>query len=94
MGLKNTYRIINCKEYNDERNLKDHWWEVECFTSTWWSFGKKFWVTEKQSYWSTGGDFYIPIRFTSEQDAFDYIGRISKNIPKNKIIREPATSFI
>ena len=93
MSLENTYRIIHCKQYNDVRELRDEWWEVQCFKSKWWSFGKR-WFTETTALWSSGGDFYVPTRFSSEQKAFEYIGRVSINVPKNTIIREPIKSFI
>ena len=93
MSLKNTDRIVHCKEYNDERKLRDEWWEVECFKSKWWSFGSH-WFVETQAFWSSGGDYYNPMRFGSEQSAFEYIERVSTNVPKNAVIREPVTSFI
>lgn len=93
MGLLNTYRIVHCKEFNDERKLRDEWWEVECLKSKWWSFGSR-WFAETEALWSTGGSFNVPLRFDSEQHAFEYIGRVSMQVPKNKVIRETATSFI
>ncbi len=93
MSLKNTYRIVHCKEYNDRRELRDSWWEVECFKSKWWSFGSH-WFVEKQAFWSSGGNYYSNMRFESEQSAFDYIGRVSTKVPKSAVIREPVKSFI
>jgi hypothetical protein len=87
------YRIIYCKEYNDKREIKDTWWEVQCLKSKWWSFGER-WFTEMQAFWSTGGDFYEPMRFESEERAEAYIGRALNNIPKNTVIREPIADNI
>lgn len=93
MALSNTYRIIHCQEYNAERQLRSEWWEVECFKSKWWSLGKR-WFAETQALWSSGGDFDVHLRFDSEQKAFDYIGRISTNVPKQTVVRTPVSSYI
>jgi hypothetical protein len=86
MGMR--YRIIHCKEYNDQREVKDIWWEVQCFKSKWWSFGER-WFTEMQAFWSSGGEFNVPMRFESEERAGVYIDKALNNVPKHTIIREP-----
>ena len=93
MALEDTYRIIHCKQYNSERQISSQWWEVECYKKKWWSFGKR-WFTETQELFSSGGPFDVPLKFTSESDAFNYIGRVSQKIPKDTVIREPVKSFI
>jgi hypothetical protein len=89
MSLQSPYRIIHCTKYNDKRLLEYEWWEVQSFKSKWWSFGKK-WFMERGSFW---GDFDI-LRFSSEKEAFEYIGRVSTNVPKRTTVRTPVTSFI
>lgn len=94
MSLKETYRIIHCKVYNSYRQMSDQYWHVECFKPRWWSLGHKMWTVETQSMWSSGGEFHVPLRFDSEEGAFDYIGRVSQKIPKDTTVKEPVKSFI
>lgn len=93
MALNTTYRVVHCKQYDNERKLQEEWWEVQCYKSKWWSFGKR-WFTEMTTLCSSGGDFDVPTKFRSDQDAFEYIGRVSANIPKNTVTRTPITHFI
>lgn len=86
------YRIISCKEYNAKREISDQWWIVQKEKTGW--FGRVKWVTEKEGMWCSGGTFYVDLKFHTEKDAFDYIGRMNQGVPKQTVIEEPVCSYL
>jgi hypothetical protein len=89
------YRIVHCKEYDSYREIRSEWWVVQCQKKKWWTFGNLLWFTEQQELGDMcGGSFEVDLKFKSEKDAFEYIGRILKKIPKNQVVEEPVCSYI
>jgi hypothetical protein len=84
------YRIVLCKDYNAKREVAHQWWIVQCYKKKWWTFGKKMWFTETEGF----GDYCSPLKFFSEKEAFDYIGRMNQNVPKETVIQEPVCNYL
>lgn len=89
-----TWRILRCRKYNENRLNDELWWEVQCLKKTWWGFGQA-WFTETRSKKSRcGHDYRVPMVFTSENEAAEYLKRVAQNIPKETVVREVVTDLI
>jgi hypothetical protein len=88
-----THRILEKTSYTEYRKVKETWYEVQVLKRSWF-FGIKYWLTESQTLWSTGGGFNIPLRFKDVSEASAYIANMVKGIPKQSIVTKQVTSFI
>lgn len=90
--LDHKYKIMHCKEYDAKRNLTREWCEVYCYKKRFFFFTR--WWVETERRFDSGGGHNAPIQFKDEQEAFDYIGRVSMGIPKDTVIRKEGCSYI
>ena len=84
------YKIIKCTEYRANREVADEWYEVQYLSNQkkWWFFGERVWKTFKEPLWSSGGTFYVNLKFSDEMKAREFINKCQMRIRSNTIVKQ------
>ena len=90
------YKIIKCTSYRSNKEIESEWYEVQYLSNvrTWWFFGERVWKTFKDKMYSSGGPFYVELKFNDEMEAREFINKCQSDIPSDTIVRKEVWTLL